>query len=417
MAGLFEGLDLPRRMQNPLVQAGAQMMANSGPSLQPKGLFEGVPQAIGRAIEMKKEQDRLDAEEKAKTEFYAMMDQLSPQDAALMRAADVGPQDAFKYVMGQREQDASRARQDAQRAEDRQWLLEDRDYAARRPDMISYEMPNGDILRGNRNDPNGQLSVWYDGPDPAPKAPNIETFFDEATGLDFKGYYDPATGQVVRVGGSGVKAPTNGLSITTADGTVIQQGGTPGKYGQTVDTGFGQMQNELQQGAMSTLNGLNTIDRMEQAMSDPSFYSGAGSEQVMQAKQLAAAMGFDPEGVKSMEDFRALSAQSVMDMMGGSLGAGVSNADRSFVEAQAPRLENTPEGNRSLLEIQRRLYQRQLELAQRAAAYEQQHGKLDARFVQETTAWAHENPLFVSNGGGGALTEMSDQDLLNQLGL
>src|SRR5690606_31557763 len=152
------------------------------------------------------------------------------------------------------------------------------------------------ILRGNRNDPDAELSVWYDGPDPAPKAPNIETFYDEETGMEFKGYVDPRTNEIVRMGGT--KAPSNGLSITTnADGTTTVTQGGSGKYGQTVDTGFGKMQEEIQTKAMSAVTSFDTLNAMEKAMADPTFYSGQNAEQVLWLKRSAAALGLDPEGV------------------------------------------------------------------------------------------------------------------------
>lgn len=204
----------------------------------------------------------------------------------------------------------------------------------------------------------------------------------------------------------------NGLSITTADGTVITQGG--GRFGQTVDAGLGKEFVTLQQDALAAMGGLNTLDAMEQAMADPGFYSGLGSDQVLGLKRAAAAIGIDPEGVTSMESFNALAKQSALDLMGGSLGTGFSNADRDFINQQVPNLENTPEGNRKLIEIQRKIAERKIEIAQLAEQYRLAHGKLDGGFVDLLAGWSEQNPLFqqspaeafIDMGGGVTIRQI-----------
>ena len=204
--------------------------------------------------------------------------------------------------------------------------------------------------------------------------------------------------QFMLSGGSG----GGGLSIS-ADGqggfSVTQ--GMGGKFNQTVDAGMGGEYVKIQQDALSAVTGLQTLDAMEQAMSDPSFYSGFGAEQLMGLKQAAAAIGIDPEGVTSMESFRALSNKAVLDAMGGSLGTGVSNADRSFVEAQVAQLGNTPEGNRQIFSIQRTLKERQIQIAEIADRYRAANGNMNG-FAAYLAQWAEANPLFQQAGGNAA---------------
>ena len=145
------------------------------------------------------------------------------------------------------------------------------------------------------------------------------------------------------------------------------------------------------QAAERALSGLGV---MEQAMQAADFYSGAGSKAVMAAKRAAAALGIDPEGVSSMETFNAMTKQSALDVMGGSLGTGFSNADRDFVIEQVPNLGNTPSGNKSLIDVQRKIQGRRLEIAKKAREYEREHGRIDLGFEEELAAWAEANPLF-----------------------
>ena len=188
----------------------------------------------------------------------------------------------------------------------------------------------------------------------------------------------------------------SGMSITTPDGTVITQGG--GKYGQTVGGGFGEAFMGIQNAALSAVQGMGTLDAMEQTLSDPNFYSGFGGEQVLALKQAAAAIGVNPEGVTSMETFNALSKKAALDSMGGSLGAGFSNADRGFVEQQVASLATTPEGNRQLIQLQRKLAERKIEIAQLANQYAQAKGGIDAGFTDFLAEWSEANPLFPQSG-------------------
>lgn len=210
----------------------------------------------------------------------------------------------------------------------------------------------------------------------------------------------PEYQEFMRSGGSG------GMSLEMGpDGTMRFTQGGGGRFNQTVDVGGGNIYNELQQQALNAHSALNTFSVMEQMMADPAFYSGFGADQVMGLKRMAAAVGIDPDGVSSMETFMSMSNQAVLAQMGGSLGQGFSNADRDFVVAQMPQLQNTPEGNRQLLSILRGIEQRKIEIAGLAQQYREANNSMDG-FVQFLGEWAEANPLFATGGdavdmGGG----------------
>ena len=103
-----------------------------------------------------------------------------------------------------------------------------------------------------------------------PSAPNLETLYDEQTGLPFKGQFNPETGGFDRVGG--VKAPSNGITITNPDGTVTQIGG-----GQT---GLGRKaQGQLESGIISNTELLDLTDSVAESF-NPDFltYKGQGEQ-------------------------------------------------------------------------------------------------------------------------------------------
>ena len=198
------------------------------------------------------------------------------------------------------------------------------------------------------------------------------------------------------------------------------------KYAEERGKGFADFANKSDIAEQSAMAALNSIDVMKQAMADPNFYSGSGAEQVMALRRAVVAMGGDPDQVSSMETFQGQAKKLALDSMGGSLGSGFSNADRDFITGQVPYLENTPEGNKALMEIMSRLNRRKIELARMGRQYEVDKGQIDAGFFQQMSQWSEENKLFpeVTQGGavGGAPAprkkpaEMSDDELKRALG-
>lgn len=182
----------------------------------------------------------------------------------------------------------------------------------------------------------------------------------------------------------------------------VNVGPTETEYDKVIGKQYGERFVALQDDAAKAQSALGTLDSMEQAINDPNFYSGAAGETVLQLRRVAASLGFsDPEKITSMEQFNAQAKQAALDAMGGSLGTGFSNADRDFVVEQVPNLGNTPEGNRRLIEVQRRINERKLQIAQLARDYVARNGRLGPGFDEELAKWAEANPLFPRDTQGG----------------
>ena len=208
---------------------------------------------------------------------------------------------------------------------------------------------------------------------------------------------------------------------------------TMSKSGTTINTGDrganefikAQMKKQADQysaysdGAMAAQDALGNLSIMEQLASQPGFYSGTLADRVVQVKKAAVAMGADPDLVKNEESFNAIAKKTALDVMGGSLGVGFSNADRDFVTSMVPGLENTQAGNAEIINIQRKLQQRRIDLAVLSDQYSTENGNLTGftKFIKE---WAEENPLFpkaqskAPSGGGKQM--VWDQSLNNGSG-
>lgn len=174
-------------------------------------------------------------------------------------------------------------------------------------------------------------------------------------------------------------------------------------YDKTLGEGYGKTFLGIQDSGRAARSALGTLDVMEDTMSQPGFYSGAGGDRTLQLRRWGAALGItDPEGIKDMETFNSMAKQAALDSMGGSLGTGFSNADRDFVIDQVPNLGNTPEGNAQLIDIQRKLNQRKIEIAGKAREYAARNGgRIDFGFDDELSRWADANPLFLPKRSGG----------------
>lgn len=200
-----------------------------------------------------------------------------------------------------------------------------------------------------------------------------------------------------------------------AGATNVNVGAEKG-YDKTVGEGYGKRFLDIQTDAQAAQRALNALDVMDQAMADPGFYSGTGGQYVTTLKRAASALGMDAEGISSIETFNAMAKQAALDSMGGSLGTGFSNADRDFVLDQVPNLANTPEGNKQLIDVQRKLNQRKQQIAQFARDYAaQNNGRIDAGFDDALSKWADANQLFPAppkTDGKGPRKIMSEEEYM-----
>jgi len=141
---------------------------------------------------------------------------------------------------------------------------------------------------------------------------------------------------------------------------------------------------------------LNTIGVMEKAASDPNFYSGTASGLVTAYKKGASALGIEgADAAQPNELFSKMANKLVIDSSGGSLGAGISNADRAFIESTVPNLTNTPAGNKAIFDTMKKVAQRQQQVAKFTNEYAAKHGgRIDYNYGEALQKWANENPMF-----------------------
>jgi hypothetical protein len=98
-----------------------------------------------------------------------------------------------------------------------------------------------------------------------------------------------------------------------------------------------------------------------------------------------------------MEEFKALSVRDTLDALGGSVGAQVSNSDRDYIAFLSGNLGRSTAGNQAVLAARLKIAERQEQVAEMAAKWQEEHGGFDrGKFENYLREWAKrpENRLF-----------------------
>lgn len=153
---------------------------------------------------------------------------------------------------------------------------------------------------------------------------------------------------------------------------------------------------DMQKAGRDSIAATSNLNKMDELINDPNFYSGSGGEAVTAAKNLAVSLGItDAKDAAPNELFSKIAKKTVLDSAGGSLGTGFSNADRSFLEATVPALSTTKEGNKQIIQLGRKVQQRNQDVAKLAREYAKSNGgRIDAGFDDALAQYAEKNPLF-----------------------
>jgi hypothetical protein len=76
------------------------------------------------------------------------------------------------------------------------------------------------------------------------------------------------------------------------------------------------------------------------------------------------------------QQYNALVSKSILDSLGGSLGAGVSNADVAFIKSTVPKLEYSKEARQQLIDYMRKRASQNIDLYNRAREYGEKNNGL-----------------------------------------
>jgi hypothetical protein len=167
---------------------------------------------------------------------------------------------------------------------------------------------------------------------------------------------------------------------------------------------WGEQYGLMQQGAAGAGSMNANLDQMSELL-DQGLATGAGAGTMLDYDKLALAisdrtgfdLGVDPETVGSGEAMRALGNKMALELRNPANGAGMpgsmSDSDREFLTASMPGLGMTPEGNRILIGLMRKVNDRKIQVARLADQYILENSTLNAGFNDYLAANLGNQPL------------------------
>lgn len=143
---------------------------------------------------------------------------------------------------------------------------------------------------------------------------------------------------------------------------------------------------------------LDNADALETALNG--LPTGPAGDWIQTARRIGAQIGIEnPDKVGSGDLVQAITNKMALQIRapggdsGGMPGA-MSDADREFLKQTVPGLLKTEEGNRQLIALMRAGARRNIDIANLAIDYAQNHGgQLDVGFDREMRDYVHQHPL------------------------
>jgi hypothetical protein len=151
--------------------------------------------------------------------------------------------------------------------------------------------------------------------------------------------------------------------------------------------GFGGVANQIANAGTSSSSLLGTLDALEESLTNAGP-TGALTPFISMLASGLGSVGINIPGINDLpeiEQAKALTNKLVTEALGGSLGVGVSNADRQFLVDATANIGNSVDGNRLIIEGARRLAQRRIAAAEELRRLEAQHPR-DFRSIEQGMA-------------------------------
>ena len=202
---------------------------------------------------------------------------------------------------------------------------------------------------------------------------------------------------------NGVGSPTGGLPANDPTLSVIprqvitEQSPQATEEQKKVGATLGEAYDAIQKESTAATKTIPVLQRMKQLNLDPNLPQGALAPAFNTVRSLLISMGVPSNSIKSGEELTMLHNRMVLDMNpSGSLGSGFSNADRSYMDALAPDLNNTREGRAALIEASTKIQERKQEIGKLADRYKAANRGSLQGFQTALAEWSNmpENQLF-----------------------
>jgi len=188
--------------------------------------------------------------------------------------------------------------------------------------------------------------------------------------------------------------------LTKASNTITLDNKGEGKYSEERGTYAAKQLNKMEDDAESAYTNLENYEMITNLL--PAFETGALSEGVIGVSKIAKRFGLDitfGQDIAAGEAIRSLTGSLVMDTLAKFKGA-ISDGERAFAKEINLGLGLSRKGNEMLIDINSRIYNRQIVKADMAVQWEEKYGglrKKDSNGNSWNVSWKNymeENPLF-----------------------
>lgn len=145
---------------------------------------------------------------------------------------------------------------------------------------------------------------------------------------------------------------------------------------------------------------IDQLNTLEKALENPDVWQGTGGESIHKLRSIVSRMpwiGVDYRGIADGDLAQAISRQlTVMARSQGDekLAGAISDSDRKFLQQATASLENSPSGNKAIIDIERKKAQRERDVDNWRREYVRARGRLDAGWEDFLSAKASANPMF-----------------------
>lgn len=176
------------------------------------------------------------------------------------------------------------------------------------------------------------------------------------------------------------------------------------EFGKKVGGQLGEMYSDLLRAELGAPGSINKYTQLENLLGQVNTGKFRGTTQELKAA--AKSIGFDLNALGVADDVapaqaaRALSSQLALELRNPAGGAGMpgamSDKDREFLVSMVPSIENDPNAIKQMVEMRRKLAQRDQQVGRLAREYRRKNGRFDEGFFDELKTFAENNPLFTS---------------------
>jgi hypothetical protein len=152
----------------------------------------------------------------------------------------------------------------------------------------------------------------------------------------------------------------------------------PSKFADTLGELDAKQLNDYRKSAEGSAGMVKTLGELER-LNPTALQGGTAQARLEVSNFLQGLTGVnitDPKVLADSQQYNAIVSKSILDSLGGSLGAGVSNADVQFIRNTVPQLEFSREARQGLIDYLKRRGAENIQFYQRAREYGEKNNGL-----------------------------------------